>query len=339
MIRFAHPEYFIFLSLVFLYFILVFFRSQIQKKRQNTFAESSLFSGLLETWSMRKASYKSLFFVLSLFILSFTLPGLKIGTRYEEIKTEGVDIVLALDISASMKAQDIKPSRLDRARHAMMNLVKRLSGDRVALVLFAGEAFVQCPLTNDYGAILLYLESLRSDFTTSAGTDFTALMDIIPDIFPSEDETGDQPVSSRVMIIFSDGEHHGPDIQSSLKSLNGITVFTVGAGSDIPVPIPLYNERNEITGFHQHRGQTVTTARNESFLRNLAQQTGGNYYPLTLEETEIQHITDALTYMKKTETTHFRYTEFEERFQFLLFPSVVFLGLFLLIHEHKRLRT
>lgn len=327
MIRFAHPEFLFILTAVPL--ILFFFlRRHRQKFRQlRVFSEDQLTDNLIESYHIRIARIKILLFIVTMTLLTLSLSGIQVGTKYEEVKVEGLDLVIALDISSSMNAQDLKPSRLEKARHSIINLLNRLSGDRVGLILFAGDAFIQCPLTTDYGAIRLFMESLRPDVTTSVGTDFGNLFDVLPDVFSHQDRQSGETISSRAMIIFSDGEDHNPGTEKNINDLKDITVFTVGTGTTQPTPIPVFNENGQLIDYKKHLGTAVTSSLNESRLRGIAEQTGGAYYQSTLSESEIEQIAGTLSNMKKTETLQYRYTEFENRFQFLLLPAILLLGL------------
>ncbi len=337
MIRFTHPEYLF--ILIFIPLILFFFiRRHRQKFRQlGLLSETHLTSALIESYHARIAKIKIILLLVTLLLLVFSVSGLQVGTKYEEVKVEGLDLLIALDISSSMNAQDIRPSRLEKARHGIINLMNRLSGDRIALILFSGEAFIQCPLTTDYGAIRLFLESLKPDVTTSVGTDFNSLIDIIPDVFSYQDQQTAGNEASRAMVIFSDGEDHNPDTGRKIDALENITIFTVGTGTSQPTPVPVYNENGQLTDYKRYRGNAVTTSLNETILRKMAEKTGGTYYPSTLGESEIGEIAESLSKMKKTETIRYRYTEFEERFQFLLLPAILFLGLetFLTARKHR----
>jgi Ca-activated chloride channel family protein len=326
MIRFSHPEYLF--MLIFIPLILFFFfrqhRLKFQQLRQ--FAGERFIGDLIESYHAQLAKIKAVLFIVTLFLLIIALSGIQVGTKYEEVKVEGLDLIIALDISSSMNAQDVKPSRLEKARHSVINLLNRLSGDRVSLILFAGEAFVQCPLTTDYSAIRLFMESLRADVTTSVGTDFGNLIETIPDVFSHQNDQSDETIASRAMIIFSDGEDHNPDTDKRIDELRNITIFTVGVGSSQPAPIPIYNDNGQLTDYKRYRGTAVTTTLNETVLKQIAEKTGGAYYHSTLNETEIEQITGTLSGMKKTETIQYRYTEYEERYQFFLLPAILLLG-------------
>ncbi len=336
MIRIIHTEYLLLLVLVPLILIFFIYRHRTKQRQLRQFADTALIGELTETYHAPLARTKAVLFLLTVMLLVLSLAGFQAGTKYEEVKVEGLDLVIALDVSTSMNAQDIQPSRLEKAKHSAINLLNRLSGDRVALALFAGDAFIQCPLTNDYGAIRLYLESLKTDFSTSVGTDFGALFETIPEVYAHQNSAETETVASRAMVIFSDGEDHNSDTEKQLKQLSGITVFTVGVGTNRPTPIPVYNNDGQLIDYKKYHGSPVTTVLQDGLLKLIAEKTGGVYYPSTLDETEIERISGDLSEMKKTETLQYRYTEYEERYQFLLFPALLLLAAETLIAARKK---
>lgn len=336
MIRIIHTEYLLLLVLVPLILIFFLYRHRTKERQLRQFAGETLIGELTETYHAPLARLKAVLFLLTVMLLVLSLAGFQAGTKYEEVKVEGLDLIIALDVSSSMNAQDIKPSRLEKAKHSAINLLNRLSGDRVALVLFAGEAFIQCPLTNDYGAIRLYLESLKTDFSTSVGTDLGELFETVPEVFAHQNSAESGSVASRAMVIFSDGEDHNPGTEKQLEQLSGMTVFTVGTGTNQPSPIPVFNSDGQLVDYKKFGGSPVTTVLQDGLLKQIAGKTGGAYYPSTLDETEIERIAADLSGMKKTETVQYRYTEYEERFQFLLFPALIMLAAETLIVARKK---
>jgi Ca-activated chloride channel family protein len=270
-------------------------------------------------------------------MLILSLMGFEVGTKYEQVKISGVDIVIALDVSASMNAEDIKPSRLEKAKHEIGTFLDQMGGDRVALVLFAGQGFIQCPLTSDYSAIQMFLDAVTTSTTTSAGTDFAEALEVIPQVFTSKSDAAQASVAGKAVVIFSDGEDHNPDSYGVIESLKkqNIKVYAVGVGSANASPIPIYDEAGNIKDFKKSGGSVVTTRLEEAFLEKLASETGGAYYTASTGELEVKKIYQEISRLEKAENSDYQFTEFENRFQWFLILAIFALTANLAIHRRQ----
>lgn len=270
--RFAHPEM---LWLLFVLLPLGLFLLGRQRA-----AERKLAQALREGMALRLTAHLSRERhvwrrLLLLLAIGLVVPGLarpQRGMHYTTAVRTGIDLVIALDVSESMLAEDLRPNRLARARHEISALLDRLEGDRVALVAFAGAAFIQCPLTLDYGAARMFLDYMTPELIPEPGTSLAEALRVSRRAF-GEDSDG-----FRAMILISDGEDHEGEIDQAIAGAReaGIRIFTVGVGSETGEPIPLRNAQGEIEGHKRSRdGQVVLTRLDARALEELAVRTGG----------------------------------------------------------------
>lgn len=258
---------------------------------------------------------------LALMILAIARP--QWGARATLLKRRGLDIVVALDVSKSMLATDVKPDRLSRAKREISGVFDRLAGDRIGIVVFAGDAFVQCPLTIDGAAARLLLDAVD---THSAGRPGTAIADAITVAAGMFERNEHQ---FKVLILVTDGESTTGDAfaaaQESAREL-GIRIYTIGVGTPSGEPIPEYDEDRKQTGFKKDEsGQVVLSKLDEVSLQKIALATEGRYFRAGPTEMEIDALFEELSKLEKKEMEGRLFTEFEERFQYLLFPAFLFL--------------
>lgn len=219
------------------------------------------------------------------------------GLSEETIRTEGLDLVLAIDASRSMAAEDVAPSRLELARAIASRLAAALPGDRIGLVAFAGSALRLCPLTVDRGALELYLDVLGPDLIGDQGTDLGGAIDVAVDLF-------DEPAAARkLLVLISDGEDHQETLEAALKRAAeaGLTIYTVGIGSQAGSPIPRRDGQGALLGYHTDReGQTVTTRLVEDSLRSISGQGGGAYWRVESAAGAVVEIAEQLSRLERT---------------------------------------
>jgi len=267
--RFAEPDYFHFLWLSIP--LALFLINSFKKKRAmvSLFCGSEMSKRLVpeNIWENQKKRTALLFFSLFFGLLSLTQP--RWGYKWEEVRSEGVDIIVALDVSKSMLAQDVKPNRLKRAQREISDLLNLLNGDRIGLVAFAGSAFLQCPLTLDYSAARIFLDTLDSDLIPVQGTALGGAIRTAVDAFSKKEK------KSKALILITDGEDQEGSAQSAvdLAVEQGVKIFIIGVGAEEGSPIP-----EPDGGFKKDKnGEVVLTKLNESSLIKLAQQTQGGY--------------------------------------------------------------
>ena len=263
-------------------------------------------------------------------ILALARP--QIGTRMEEVKREGVDIMVAIDVSASMLAKDVPPDRLGKAKHEVASFINRLQGDRIGIIAFAGIAFVQCPLTLDYGAAKLFVEILEPGLIPTPGTHIGQAIAKALNAFIQKER------KHKVLIIITDGEDHEGEVMKMAEEAErqGVVIYTVGIGSPKGDPIPLATDYGVSAGFKKDRGgQVVITKLDEVTLEKVALQTNGKYFRASSGEEELRKIYDEIGKMEKKELGSMRFSQFEDRFQYLLIFAIVLLVVEVLISERR----
>jgi Ca-activated chloride channel family protein len=241
--------------------------------------------------------------------------------------------MIGLDISASMLAEDIKPNRLLKAKHTISSFIDRLEGDRVGLIAFAGDSFVQCPLTIDYAAAKLLLDALSADTISQSGTEISQAIEGAVSSFNQEED------KYKVLLFFTDGEDHGKRaIEAAIAAANqGIRIYCVGVGSpNQGTPIPLRGADGELRGYKQDRnGTPIVTKLEDALLREIAQLTNGNYYQATPGEAEINRLFAELAAIEKREIEERQFTQYEDRFQYFLAFALLFLVWDFLLPESR----
>jgi Ca-activated chloride channel family protein len=244
-----------------------------------------------------------------------------------------VDVVLALDVSTSMLAEDIKPSRLEKARSAAGRLLDLLGGDRVGVVGFAGSAATLCPLTLDHAAARIFLDALGTDLLTEPGTSLATALHQVAATFKSADRR------FKAAVIFSDGEDQTEELEEAVEAAaeQGIVVHTVGVGTPAGGPIPIRDATGGVLGYKEDReGLVVTTRLDEEALARIAEGSGGKYLPATLGEGEIDTIAEAIGGMDKREMEQRLLTQYEERFQVPLALGIALLVLEAAVPDRRR---
>jgi Ca-activated chloride channel family protein len=316
--------------------LLVFFWIVLKAKRRamQRFGDIQLVQQLARVVSPRGRAAKLILLLATVTLLVTALSRPQFGTRVETVRREGRDIIVALDLSNSMLAEDVAPSRLERAKLAVSQIIESLTGDRIGLVAFAGEAFVQSPLTVDYAAARLFLNAMEPDLVPIQGTDLGVAMSVALDAF------GEEPDQRRVLILITDGEDHEGEIGVAIDRASeaGIRVFTVGIGSTEGVPIPAFDSGGRRAGFKRDNdGNVITTSLDEETLMRIAEETTGEYYRLTPRGGELRALVDEIAAMTGREIEARQVTQFEEQYQIFLGAGLLLLFVEYFIPERRRL--
>ncbi|PSQ69974.1 MAG: aerotolerance regulator BatB [Bacteroidetes bacterium QH_2_64_26] len=277
----------------------------------------------------RRRLLKASLVVGGLLLATVALMGPRWGTEVRTVERRGVDLVVALDVSNSMRVQDVPPSRLRRAKSELRSLVDNLTGDRVGLVLFAGEGFVQAPLTTDYGAFRLFLDAAGPDQLSRPGTNLSAAVDAAMQAFgasrPASDSAAPGEPRPRALLIVSDGEHHEGDLQAARQKADeaGVTLLTAGVGTEEGGRIPIY-ERGRRVGFKRDRdGNVVQSRLNESVLTRLAQS--GAYFRVGATTSALSDVPAALREIGTSTYDAERFADYREMYQWPLAAALVLL--------------
>ena len=239
-----------------------------------------------------KVNLKAVFMKFILRVTFFTLLiisllGPNFGIKEEKVEVVGKDIMIAVDLSESMNANDIQPSRIEKVKFEIKKIVDEFSGDRIGIIMFSGEAFVQCPLTYDKNALNLFVETLNTGLVPNSGTDFGPPLEL--GLSKLQDEnSGDSDFKSKIIILFSDGEDFGEDTDQSIEKIkeNSLKLFSVGIGTDEGSKI-----LDDFGNFKKdNEGNDVITKLNSSSLRETADKTGGKYYEISKNKNEINQM-------------------------------------------------
>ena len=306
---------------------------QARKRALARFGDLALMQKLSATLSRRGRAAKSVLMLLAVTFLVLALARPQFGTRVETVRSEGQDVMVALDVSRSMLAEDVVPNRLERARLEIMRILLRLDGDRIGFVAFAGNAFVQSPLTVDYGAAALFLNAMDPALIPIQGTNLGEALTVALDAF--EEGTRDH----RVLIVVTDGEDHEGEIEEALERARdeGVRIHTVGIGSLDGVPIPEFTDSGERRGFvRDESGAVVTTRLDESTLKRVAEATGGRYFPVLGPGANLDLLVEEITGAEGRELETREITQFDEQFQIFLGFALLLLLAEGLIPERRR---
>jgi Ca-activated chloride channel homolog len=332
MIRFVHAEYLWFLLAIPALAVFYWYARRSARRSLESFSSLPLARRLTVDDGRWKPMLKYSVLLLAMVFIMLGLANLQIGTRLEEVKQEGVDIFIALDLSLSMKSEDIKPSRLEKAKLEIRNLIERLGGDRIGLIVFAGEAYTQFPLTTDYSAANLFLDVLDVDAVSLPGTAIGSAIERAMESFDFEDPT------TKVIVVITDGENTEGEVFPTAEEAagKGILIYTIGMGTPTGAPIPMYAESGRQIDFKRDRGGSVVVSKlDETSLERIAEIGKGKYFRGTSSQDELDEIYKDISAMQKKEFGVKQFTDYEDRFQFFLFPAVLFLIIDLLISERK----
>ncbi len=333
MFRFLSTEILFGLLLVPVLGALFWGTRRARKRALAQFGDLALVQKLSATLSRRARAAKSVLMLLAVAFLVLAMARPQFGTRVETVTSEGQDVMVALDVSRSMLAEDVAPNRLERARLEIMRILQGLDGDRIGLVAFAGNAFVQSPLTLDYGAAALFLNAMDTDLIPVQGTNLGEALTVALDAF--EEGTRDH----RVLVVVTDGEDHEGEIEEALERAldEGVQIHTVGIGSLDGVPIPEFTAEGERSGFvRDDEGAVVTTRLDESTLQRVAQATGGRYFPALGPGANLDALVEEVAGGEGRELEAREITRFEEQFQIFLGFALLLLLAEGLIPERRR---
>jgi Ca-activated chloride channel family protein len=313
-----------------LVFYLLFRR--LERRSVKRLGNPDLLGQLSRMASRSKPLWKLVLLIAGMVILLIGMANPQIGTRMEEVKLEGVDIFIALDVSNSMKAEDIKPNRLEKARLEIRNLVKRLSGDRVGLIVFAGEAYTQFPLTTDYAAAELFIDAVDTDIVPVQGTAIGKAIKQTEKSFDFEEST------TKVLIIITDGENTEGEIFETAEEASdkGIIIYAIGMGSSAGTPIPVYDARGQRVDFKRDRkGEVVMSRLDRLSLEKMVSYGKGKYFQGTTTQDELNEIYEDINALEKREFGTKQFTDYESRFQYFVAAGLFLLLVELLISERR----
>ena len=327
MIQFERPDilYLLILIPVLLLWFLILQRQKC--KRMQDFGDDNLLATLMPNKSKRRPNIKFLFLSIAFIFFIVGLANPQIGSKLEEMKRQGVEIVIALDVSNSMMAEDIKPNRLERAKRTISQLIDKLHGDKVGLIVFAGKAYVQMPTTTDYRAAKMFLSSISPGIVPVQGTVIGEAIELGIASFTEKND------KNKVLLVITDGENHE---EGALKlaeeaTQKGIQVYTIGMGLPKGTPIPIVDRYGRKDYRRDKSGEIVITKLNETMLQQIASAGEGEYIPAT----QLDNLMDDIQKMDKQEFESKVYSDYEDRFQYFFGLALLFLLLEMVLLNRK----
>jgi len=329
--RFEHSELLYALLLIPALTVLFIWMLYWKKSALRKFGQWEIIQRLLPGVSINRAIAKFIILMLAYVFMIIGLANPQIGSKLVEGERKGIDIMIALDVSNSMLAQDIKPNRLERSIQAISKLIDKLGNDRIGIVVFAGNAYVQLPITTDYSAAKMFLSTINTKIVPTQGTAIGKAIELATKSF--DDET-----HSRAIIVITDGENHEDNAQKAAKdaSEQGIFVYTIGMGLPDGTPIPEYDQYKRQIGYKKDRqGNTVVTKLNESMLQQIASAGNGVYVRANNTRAGLSKVFEEINALEKTEFESKMFSDYEDRFQYFIAISLILLILELLIFERR----
>jgi Ca-activated chloride channel homolog len=331
MFRFANPEYLYILLVIPVIFGLYMLSSIIRKRQLSEFGNIELIRQLMPGVSFRRGWIKLVIFLMAYALLVIGLARPQFGSKLTETKRKGIELIIALDVSNSMLAQDIQPNRLERAKQAISRLVDQLTNDRIGLIVFAGDAYVQLPVTNDYTSAKMFLSSISPGIVPKQGTAIGTAINLAVNSFSPQEET------SKVIIVISDGENHEDDPLDAAKraSERGIVVHAIGIGSPQGSPIPIPSNRGSQDFLRDNEGNVVVTRLDEETLSKVALSTGGKYVRATNSQIGLLPLFEEINRMERAEFKEKKFSEFDDQFQYLFALALILLIIEFFVLERR----
>ena len=328
MIKYLSPYcFFLLIPLALIILLNIFYVGNEIKKIKSNNINNYLFS----FFSFSKFRFKNWLLILACFFLIIASTGPQVGTRLTELKRQGIDIFIVLDVSKSMNAIDVSPSRLEKAKYELNRLINNLQGDRIGIIVFSGSAHLHLPLTVDYSAAKLFLNSIDTDIISDQGTSLSSALNLALSQIKEDSE------KYKVVVLVSDGEdHQGESLKIAEKAFQrNILVYTVGVGTNKGGPIPILNESGDRVDFKKQNNKIVTTSLNEQILNEISSITRSKYYRIDNKANALAPLIKNLESMEKKELKTQVFTEYEHRYQIFLLLSLVCLIVELLIKTKK----
>ena len=326
MFRFANP-YILYLLLIIPAAIVLFIFAQMRRRRRlERFASSSLLAQLTPSASPARLRTKFVLYSLALVFLILAAARPQVGSKLREEHQKGIEMMLVVDVSNSMLAEDFEPNRLDRTKFAIDRVVESMKQDRIGVVAFAGEAQVQLPITSDYRMARAFARKLSPQLVRTQGTDLGAAIKLATMSFSSQSE------GSRVMILITDGENHESDALEAAQAAaeKGIAIYTIGIGTPEGAPVMIGGDY-----LTDENGDMVVSKLDEKMLQEIASTTGGAYVRATKQSIGLKEIVDRLKELDESDLATTRFEAFDEQFQYPLVVALLLLLIEWLILDRR----
>lgn len=304
--------------LIILFFI--FWRDKM--RRLEAFGDMSLLKKLIPENIWERQKIKMILRTVVLLFLIFAIAGPRFGTKLMNIKRHGIDVIIAVDTSLSMLAEDIAPSRMKNAKVSLSRLISRLDGNRIGIIAFAGQSFLQCPLTLDNTAVRMFLDEVSVGMIPQGGTDISSVINLALNTFPAKER------KYKALVILTDGENHDSDplkIADEAKK-QGIVIYTIGYGTSEGEVIPIRDANGSLIDYKKDRdGKTVVTKLDDSLLKKIADITNGRYYHSDGSDVVVDRVAEEINGLETKELSSKVTNRLEERFYYFVAVALILL--------------
>ncbi|MCD6163337.1 MAG: VWA domain-containing protein [candidate division Zixibacteria bacterium] len=329
--RFLNQNMLYLLLLVPLFVVIFAIGSRVVNHRLRQLGGLQINKMVEKSFSGQRRRLKVILSLIGMTLMILALARPQYGSELIKIKSTGTEVMIALDVSLSMLAGDFYPNRLEKARREIITLAENLEGESIGLIVFSGQAFVQCPLTIDHSAFRMFLDVVDVGIISDTGTDIEKAIEKAAESFSVESE------ADKVMVIFTDGETHEEDpVAAAEKYRDQFRIFTVGVGTAQGEPIPQLEPDGSIAGYKKDdNDETVISKLNESLLQEIAAASGGASYRSTPGEQELQSIIKKIKRMEKGETEGNFRRLYDEKFQYFLIPGIIFIIAAMFLSERR----
>ena len=326
MIHFAQSQYLLLLILVPFFFVFQFLVLKIRERRVKKFGDEDLVSRLMPSYSEGKTWIRLVLFTIGFIFFVIGLSRPQIGAKLKEHETKGAEIMIVLDVSNSMLAEDYSPNRLERAKLAISRLVDKLRDERIGLIVFAGNSFVQLPITTDYVSAKMFLNAISTESVPVQGTAMGEAISTAVKSFSAQSE------KSRAVIVITDGENHEDDpVDAAIQAAElGVRIFTIGVGSPEGKPIPFEGEL-----LKDKNGEIVVTRLDEDILKDVADAGNGLYVRAGTSEFGLNPVINEIKKMEDEKYSSIVFEEYDEQFMYFFGIALIFFVLEMLVGDRK----
>ncbi len=300
-------------------FLLVWLSMEWKKRAIGKAGDYAVFSRLFPDWSATKEWLKASMILLALALSLVAWANPQWGTRKEKVKAKSSDVIIAMDISQSMMADDVSPNRMERSKRFVTELIKKLKGERIGLIFFAGSAYLQMPLSNDYAAAELYVKSSSPGQAGTQGTVVAEAIELAGTLFGKENPT------QKALILISDGENHEMEaIEAAEESYNnGMHVYTLGVGTQEGAFVPEKDKNGKTVYKRDAAGNPIKSALNVGLLQDVAEAGGGKFYMIDQTFSALSKLDSEIDKLEKQEVEHRSFTDYNSYFQYFLFLAIL----------------
>ena len=333
MIRLENPQFLYLWILIPFFYLLHYFYIKTKKKKLKQFAEQRTQQIIIPDLSIGKQYFKFTLWNLALFFLILALANPQKGTSIEKKERTGTDLMVCLDVSNSMLAEDLKPNRISRAKQSLTQLVNQLEGDRIGIVVFAGTSFVHLPITSDYTAAKTFIDVIDTKLIETQGTSIAESLEKAFSAFENQDETK----RSRSIILISDGEDNEEGALDATKEIakEGVVINTIGLGQTEGTPIPIFDKYGRSEYKKDGNGNIVLTKLNEALLKEIAKEGNGVYIRANNTSIGLDNILARINKMEKNEYEAVAYKNYDSKFYIFALISLFFLVLEWVVFERR----